>query len=145
MPITDGASGVLHQFGGMEWVIFLIVVAVLLLFGPSKLPEFARAVGRAWGEFRKGRMEVEREIRQEFAREEAGTVVSTRDEVMRAAKEFSVGTEGRDVGEIKLEVAKALDRAETGKVVAVAKIFGLPVEGVGVQTLKEQIVRRLNV
>jgi sec-independent protein translocase protein TatA len=36
-----------------EWVI-VAVVAVVVLFGAKKLPEMARSLGRAQGEFKKG-------------------------------------------------------------------------------------------
>ncbi len=146
--MTSGAGlvPVLHQFGGMEWIIFLIIVALLLLFGPSKLPELARAMGRAWGEFRKGKMEIEREIRTEIAREESGgEIMASREQVFRAARDLMVPTEAREIRDIKLDIAKAIDRAETDRIVAIAKGFGLSVEGVSAQTLKEQIIRRLGV
>jgi sec-independent protein translocase protein TatA len=47
-----------------EWIVLLIIAAALLFLAPSKLPELMRTVGRAWGEFRKGKMQVEREIRE---------------------------------------------------------------------------------
>lgn len=128
-----------------EWIILLIIVALLLLFGPTKLPEFARSIGRAWGEFRRGKMQVERELRDELARDETGEVGAGRDQVLRAAKELAVPTEGRDLKDIKLDIAKAIDREDSTKVVTVAKGFGLSVEGVSSQTLKEQIIRRLQV
>ncbi len=145
MLTHGGVSATLHQIGGTELLIFFIVVAVLLLFGPSKLPEFARAMGRAWGEFRRGKMEIERELRQEFARAESGEEIATRDEVLRAAKELAVTREGREVGEIKLEIAQTIEKTEGSRLVAVAKVFGLEVEGVGAQKLREQIIRRLHV
>jgi|WetSurMetagenome_2_1015567.scaffolds.fasta_scaffold875204_1 sec-independent protein translocase protein TatA len=37
---------------GWEWIILLI--AVILIFGPAKIPELARSVGKAISEFRKG-------------------------------------------------------------------------------------------
>lgn len=46
--------------GGQE--IFLIFLAILLLFGAKKLPEFARGLGRSMGEFKKARSEFEHEI-----------------------------------------------------------------------------------
>jgi sec-independent protein translocase protein TatA len=52
------------MIGGMEWVVVLIVVAIIFFFGPSKLPALFRSFGLAWGEFRKARLEVEREIRE---------------------------------------------------------------------------------
>lgn len=50
--------------GGFEWIVILIVMAVLLLFGPKKLPELARGIGRSLGEFRRGRIEIEKEINE---------------------------------------------------------------------------------
>lgn len=44
-----------------DWVI-LIVVVVVLFAGASKIPELARAFGRAKGEYEKARMEVQREL-----------------------------------------------------------------------------------
>lgn len=35
------------------WHILVIVVIVLLLFGPKKLPEFARSLGESIREFKK--------------------------------------------------------------------------------------------
>ena len=46
-----------------DWVI--VIAVVLILFGgSSKIPELFRALGRAVGEFKKGQVEVERELRQ---------------------------------------------------------------------------------
>ena len=42
--------------------MMMIFVLILLLFGPKKLPELARGVGKAMGEFKKAREEFEREI-----------------------------------------------------------------------------------
>ena len=39
--------------------MILIFVAVLFLFGPDKIPELARSLGKATGEFRKAQMESE--------------------------------------------------------------------------------------
>ncbi|AKA75070.2 twin-arginine translocase TatA/TatE family subunit [Saccharolobus solfataricus] len=46
-----------------DWVILLVVVAVLF-FGASKIPELFRSMGRAVGEFKKGRVEAEMELQQ---------------------------------------------------------------------------------
>ncbi|SEO35679.1 Sec-independent protein translocase TatA [Halogranum amylolyticum] len=47
--------------GGPELLIILAVI--VLLFGANRLPELAHASGRAMGEFRRGREEIEQEIR----------------------------------------------------------------------------------
>ena len=51
--------------GGMEIMVVLLVA--VLLFGANKLPKLARSTGQAMGEFRKGREEIEREIRDSAA------------------------------------------------------------------------------
>jgi hypothetical protein len=97
------------------------------------------------GEFRRGKAQVERELRDELTRDEVGDAGAGRDQVLRAAKELAVPTEARELKDIRLDIARAVDGAEASRIVAVAKMLGLPVEGIGMQTLKEQIIRRLQV
>jgi sec-independent protein translocase protein TatA len=42
----------------------IIALAVILLFGASKLPKLARSMGSATGEFKKGRQQVEEELEE---------------------------------------------------------------------------------
>lgn len=48
--------------GGSEW-IFIIIAAAILIFGAKKIPELARTLGRSKGEFEKGRIESEKELK----------------------------------------------------------------------------------
>ena len=48
--------------GGMEMMIILLIA--VLLFGADKLPKLARSTGEAMGEFKKGRADIERDIRE---------------------------------------------------------------------------------
>ena len=41
------------------WQILLVIVVLVLVFGSKKLPEIARALGKAKGEFKKGTEEGE--------------------------------------------------------------------------------------
>jgi sec-independent protein translocase protein TatA len=41
------------MFSG-PWQIVLLLVVIVLVFGSKKLPELARALGKAKGEFKKG-------------------------------------------------------------------------------------------
>lgn len=43
------------------WEIFLIVVVIIVLFGPKRIPELAKALGRANYEFKKAKTELESE------------------------------------------------------------------------------------
>jgi sec-independent protein translocase protein TatA len=58
-----------------DWLI-IAVVAAILFYGSSKIPQLAHSLGRAMGEFKKGRLEVERELKQEAA---TASVSSTTD------------------------------------------------------------------
>ncbi|MUN28258.1 twin-arginine translocase TatA/TatE family subunit [Sulfuracidifex metallicus] len=45
-------------------VLIVVVVAVLVLFGSTKIPEFFRSLGKATGEFKKGKLESELEAEE---------------------------------------------------------------------------------
>ncbi len=42
--------------------IALIVLVIIVLFGANKIPELARSLGKATGEFKKGKQEIESEL-----------------------------------------------------------------------------------
>ncbi|MFT4889272.1 MAG: sec-independent protein translocase protein TatA [Halobacteriales archaeon] len=62
MIIMDGTFLFVGGIGPMELAFILMIV--VLLFGANKLPELARSSGQAMGEFRKGRQEIERELKE---------------------------------------------------------------------------------
>jgi len=45
---------------GWEWIILLVVV--VLIFGPSKIPDLAKSVGKAVSEFKKGIKDVQDDV-----------------------------------------------------------------------------------
>jgi TatA/E family protein of Tat protein translocase len=42
---------------GWEWIIIGVVAIVIIMWGPAKIPEFAKSLGRAKGEFSKAQKE----------------------------------------------------------------------------------------
>jgi TatA/E family protein of Tat protein translocase len=50
------------MFGISGNELILILLVALLIFGPGKLPELARLIGKATGEFNRARMDLQREI-----------------------------------------------------------------------------------
>jgi sec-independent protein translocase protein TatA len=48
---------------GMTEIVFIIIAAAILIFGAKKIPELARTLGRAKGEFEKGKLESEKELK----------------------------------------------------------------------------------
>ncbi len=56
-------GSILSNFiAGQEW-IFIIIIAVVFIFGAKKIPELAKTFGRARGEFEKGKIEGEEELK----------------------------------------------------------------------------------
>ena len=49
---------------GLPEIIAIAIVAIILIFGGKKIPEIARSLGRFTGEFKKGKMEVEKELKE---------------------------------------------------------------------------------
>lgn len=58
------------MFGlGVQELLFIFVLA-LLIFGPKKLPEIGRTLGRGMKEFRRATTDIQRTINTEIALEE---------------------------------------------------------------------------
>lgn len=59
------------MFGNIGFPELLLILAIaLLIFGPKKLPEVGRSIGRAFREFRKTSDEIKEKIEEEIQAEE---------------------------------------------------------------------------
>jgi len=90
---------------GYEWII-LVVLILILLFGARKIPELARSIGRARGEFERGRLEYEEELRRAREEKESNEHERLRD----AARALGIDVEGKSYDELREEVKRALDK-----------------------------------
>jgi sec-independent protein translocase protein TatA len=86
---------------GYEWLVVIAVIAIIFLWGPSKLPELARSVGLARKEFEKA----SKEMTSPTASTES-TSSSSSDSLIIAAKELGISTEGKTKEEIAKEIAE---------------------------------------
>lgn len=78
--------------------IVVVLLLILLFFGAAKIPELARSLGRAKGEFEKGARD-SREAR------DAPTVEAAEEErVRKAAEQLGIPTEGRPLSEVKADL-----------------------------------------
>lgn len=96
------------QIGGTEW-IWIILFVVVLLFGSKKIPEIARALGRARGELERGRQEVEREIR-EASRAPIKKEKTEREKLIEAANALGINTYGKTDEQLREEIQLALTK-----------------------------------
>lgn len=77
--------------------IIIGIIAVVLLFGATKLPSLARSIGRSAGEYKKGRQEIEKELEQGVGDED-------REKLENAAKALGIDPMGKSIGELKDEI-----------------------------------------
>jgi sec-independent protein translocase protein TatA len=94
-------------FQGAEWIIILIII--LIIFGPSKLPQLARGLGQAIREFRKASAGIydEEPIREEKGGARRSEKSRVDDETLyRLAEKLGVETEGKSRDELVDEVVR---------------------------------------
>jgi sec-independent protein translocase protein TatA len=97
---------------GLEWIIILVVI-IMVLFGAKKLPEFAKSLGKMTGEFQRGRMEIERELKSMEAelKKEYKTDSET-EQLEKMARELGIVTVGKTEDEIREEVIAELSKKQ---------------------------------
>ena len=72
---------------GMPEIIMIFIVG-LLLFGPRKMPQIGRSIGRALGEFRRASNEFKRTVEDEVAAEEIRSVEKDLRDIKTAGTDF---------------------------------------------------------
>ncbi|HSL16346.1 MAG TPA: twin-arginine translocase TatA/TatE family subunit [Methylomirabilota bacterium] len=89
---------------GMPELIMIFIVG-LLLFGPRKMPQIGRSIGRALGEFRRASNEFKRTVEDEVASEEIRSVEKDLRDIKaagtEAVRETLEGSSGEPPGEPK--------------------------------------------
>ena len=88
---------------GLEVIVIAIIVIVLFVWGPSKLPEVARSLGRARKEFE----EASRGLMSTAATPAPRLEDSSPDPLIEVAQKLGVSTVGKTRKEISDEIVKA--------------------------------------
>jgi sec-independent protein translocase protein TatA len=89
-----------------EWLI--VGVVILALFGSAKkIPDFARNLGRATGEFKRGQTEIQQEIKKSLLEPEKVNEPET-DKMIALAQSMGIETSGKDPKQIKVELSEKL-------------------------------------
>jgi TatA/E family protein of Tat protein translocase len=99
---------------GWEWLIIGVVAIVIIMWGPAKIPEFAKSLGRAKGEFAKAQKEFENAATTtaNAPATPAATIaapvtkIKTKDEILlETARNLSISTDGKTREQITEEVS----------------------------------------
>ena len=115
--------------GGNELLI-IILAAGLLFFGGKKIPGLAKGLGRAMGEFQRGRMEVEQQIKNANFTDSA--LPDARQEPSTSKK----------VNKLKLDAGKTDDfQSEESKIVLAARALGIQTEDKSEDDLLREIAK----
>jgi TatA/E family protein of Tat protein translocase len=94
--------------------LILIFVIALLVFGPKKLPEIGRSVGKALREFKKTSDEIKGRIEEEI---EASELKDIRKEIKSGVDDLksSVTDLTSGITEVKTEIQKDIEGHEIGE------------------------------
>lgn len=98
------------NFGDYGGLIILIVVAIILFGGAKKIPDFARNLGKATGEFKRGQLELENEIKKAMY-----TTPETPEKsdvnYAEAAKNLGIDPSGKTNEQLSKEISEKLNSA----------------------------------
>ena len=88
-------------FQGFEWVIILLII--LLIFGPTKLPQLARGIGQALWEFKRASQGL---IEEDEKKKEARNKLANVDEetIKKLAEKLGINTEGKNKEDLIVEI-----------------------------------------
>jgi len=81
-----------------EWLVILVFLAILILWGPQKLPQLARAIGQAKREFEKASKGIEEELKPKDKE------VAVDEKIIDLAKSLGISTEGKTREQILKEI-----------------------------------------
>jgi sec-independent protein translocase protein TatA len=89
--------------------ILLIAVAALLLFGPDKLPQYLREMGKLYAEVKKAQREFERELNPD-ALVSAPAVKPPSPHAVGIAKKLGLNVDGKTEEELLIEIDAAMPK-----------------------------------
>jgi sec-independent protein translocase protein TatA len=99
--------------GGTEW-IFIIIIAIVLIFGAKKIPDLARGLGRATTEYHKAREGARRELDKiKNIQNDNNTIASTnisRDKLESIAGSLGIDFIGKSDDELRDSIQTAISK-----------------------------------
>jgi sec-independent protein translocase protein TatA len=91
------------MLSGWEWIIIGVVAIVIIMWGPAKIPELAKALGKAKGEFDKASKEFQAAA---TTTANAPTVHSNDEVLLETARNLGLSTEGKTREQISTEISE---------------------------------------
>ena len=116
-------SSLIMNIGGSEWAI-VIILGLILVFGPKKLPELSRTFGKASGEYEKAKGNLISEKNNILQQQTANAhkqyigpavqrpVSSEREKLEAIAKSLHINTEKKSDDEIRSLISSKLTETQ---------------------------------
>jgi sec-independent protein translocase protein TatA len=105
------------NIGGSEWAI-IIILGLILVFGPKKLPELSRTFGKASGEYEKAKelFRIEQENMKKHANQNTylmgpkilAPVTSQREKLEEIAKSLGIDYVGKTDEELRFQITEKI-------------------------------------
>jgi sec-independent protein translocase protein TatA len=91
------------MLSGWEWIIIGVVAIVIIMWGPSKIPELAKALGKAKGEFDKA----SKDFQEAASTTTDGPKTRSNDEILlETARNLGIATDGKTREQISAEISE---------------------------------------
>jgi sec-independent protein translocase protein TatA len=91
------------MLSGWEWIIIGVVAIVIIMWGPSKIPELAKALGKAKGEFDKA----SKEFQEAASTTATPPKMRSNDEILlETARNLGITTDGKTREQLSTEIAE---------------------------------------
>lgn len=102
---------------GWEWIIIGVVAIVIIMWGPAKIPQFAKALGQAKGEFSKASKEFNNAANFDsvahpvaaapvvVAQAPAQTIKTKDEMLLETAQKLGIPTEGKTRDQLSEEIS----------------------------------------
>ncbi len=99
------------MLSGWEWIVILGVAVIVIMWGPAKIPELARSLGKAKGEFDKASKEYQKAAFEQLTTTNVAVVkpADSSDEALIAlAQKYGIETEGKTKEQITTETLERI-------------------------------------
>jgi Tat protein translocase TatB subunit len=111
LPLLDGAIKENNMFGiGFPELIIILIIGLIVL-GPDKLPDLAKAIAKGLGEFRKATQEIKQNLDidenlKEIKQNLDGSIKDLKDNIAESMS--GIDNPLKEINELKSEIAKSV-------------------------------------
>lgn len=105
LPTAPPVVGQIFGVQGLEIIILAVIIIILLIKGPEHIPQLARALGKARGEFEKGKQEFDKELGKG----------EDRAKLEEAAKGLGIDPKGKSDAELRRAIQDEVGDDEDGE------------------------------